>query len=96
MKREVKPRYERSTTFPVNKNSRFARPERDLPKSAELSVNCEPQSKKIKQHGRGCLLLWPSSMLNEAQEFFQIARKKDKNSGMVVALLAIPVPITMS
>jgi myosin heavy subunit len=96
MKWVAKPRYERRTTFPITKNSRFARPDWDSPKIREPSINCETKSKKVKQHGRGCLLLWPKSMLNEAEELFQIARKTSKDSGSVVALLAIPVPITIA
>jgi len=64
-KRGTKPRYEKSATFPVPKNAtfpvpkngRFARPGRALPRSGEQSVNPEAQTKKMKQHGRGCLLL---------------------------------------
>jgi len=96
IKMGVKPRYDRSATLPVNQNSRFARPERNLPQRTEQGSDNEVISKKVTQHGRGCLLLWPSSMLNEAQEFFEIARKKSKNNDMVVALLAIPVTLTMS
>jgi len=96
VKRVAKPRYEKSTTFPVTKNARFARPDWDSRKIREPSINCETKSKKIKQHGRGCLLLWPRSMLNKAEELFQIARKISNDSESVVALLAIPVPITIA
>lgn len=94
VKRTIKPRYERSTTFPVTKTSRFARPDWVSPQIKEQSNNYATKTRKIKQHGRGCLLLWPRSMLNEAEELFQLARKKNKV--MVAALLAIPVPITIA
>jgi len=96
VKRGVNPWYGRISTLPVNKNSRFARPERDLPQSVGQSANDAAKMKKVTQHGRGCLLLWPNSMLNEAQEFFKIGRKKAKNNDKLVALLAIPVTLTMS
>jgi len=95
MKRAIKPSYDWSATHSVNKNSRFARPGRDLPHSSEIGVNCESQKKNV-QNGRGCLLLWPSSILNKAWEFFQIARKKSKDSDKIVSLLAIPVTMSMS
>jgi len=57
VKRGIKPRYEKSTTLSAPEYGRFARPERALPRSGEQSVNPEVHTKKIKQHGRGCLLL---------------------------------------
>jgi len=98
VKSEIKPRYERGTTFPVTKTSRFARPKWGTPqnRTRQPNINSKTKSKKVKQRGRGCLLLWPRSMLNEAEELFQIARKKSKDSDNVVALLAIPVSITIA
>jgi len=96
VRRGIKPRFEKSTSFPVPKSGRFARPGRALPRSEEQSVNPEVQTKKMKQHGRGCLLLWPTSMLNEAEEFYQISRMKSKGNEMPVALLAIPVLLTLA
>lgn len=96
IKRGIKPRYEKSTTLPVPEHGRFARPGRALPWSGEQSVNPEVHMKKVKQHGRGCLLLWPSSMVKEAEEFFQMSCMKSKSSDMPVALLAIPVSMTIS
>jgi len=57
VRRGIKPRYEKSTSFSAPKNGRFARPGRASPRSEEQSFNPEVQTKKMKQTGVGCLLL---------------------------------------
>lgn len=94
--RGMKPRFEKSTTLPAPDYGRFARPGRALTWSGEQSGNPEVHTKKIKHHGRGCLLLWPRSMIKEAQEFFQISCMQSEGSDKPVALLAIPVSMTIS